>query len=71
MLGFNRQNKSINTTGGASMNKSIQHFIEFGTEKLEKKMVEFASEPTKIAEMVYACGHGRILNWKTTIGCFM
>lgn len=53
MLGFNRQNKSINTTGGASMNKSIQHFIEFGTEKLEKKMVEFASEPTKIAEMVY------------------
>ena len=35
------------------MNKSIQHFIEFGTAKIEENMICYAENPTRIAEMVY------------------
>ena len=35
------------------MIKSIQHFIEFGTAKIEENMICYAENPTRIAEMVY------------------
>lgn len=35
------------------MVNSIQQFISAGVEKLEKTMINFSAEPTKIAEMVY------------------
>lgn len=35
------------------MINSIQQFIDAGVEKLEKTMIEFSANPTRIAEMVY------------------
>ena len=35
------------------MVKSIQQFINSGIEKLEKNLIKFAEDPTKVAELVY------------------
>lgn len=35
------------------MVNSIQQFIDTGVEKLEKTMIEFSANPTRIAEMIY------------------
>lgn len=40
------------------MVKSIQQFIGSGVENLEKIMIQFAENPTKIAEMVYGITEG-------------
>lgn len=43
-----------------SMINSIQHFNEFGVRDLEKVMMNYSADMTKIAEMVYGVRDGVI-----------